>query len=67
MQLVCQVEYHAHPPAPPLVYFFHLNGAIMRPATSESSIFDPNLRGDFHCRAKVPLLNIERLSQVTTN
>ncbi|XP_062328604.1 B-cell receptor CD22-like isoform X1 [Osmerus eperlanus] len=66
MQLVCEVEYHAHPPAPPLVYFFYWNGAIMRPATTESSIFVPTLRGDFHCRAKVPLLNIERLSQVTT-
>nr|QAY82328.1 Fc gamma receptor-like protein [Plecoglossus altivelis] len=66
MQLVCQVEYNAHPPTPPLVHLFYWNGAIMRPATTENSIFVPTQPGDYSCRAKVPLLNIEKRSEITT-
>lgn len=66
MWLICQVEYNAHKPAPPLVYYFYFGESVMRPATSSDRIYVQAIKGEYKCRAKAPMLLKERWSEPTT-
>lgn len=63
MRLICHVQYNAPAPAPPVHYYFYKDGYRLAPASSENNERFLRTPGLYHCKAKVPVLGLERLSE----
>lgn len=63
MKLICHVQYNAPAPAPPVNYYFYKNNSRLGVATSENYNEVRQIPGHYSCKARVPLLNLSRLSE----
>ncbi|XP_029373142.1 uncharacterized protein LOC115052864 [Echeneis naucrates] len=63
MTLICNVQYNAPAPAPPIIYYFYKNGKRLGTATSENHDLVRQSPGKYSCKATVPLLDITRWSK----
>lgn len=63
MRLICNLQYNARAPAPPIHYYFYKNNQRLGIATSENHDLVKQTPGQYSCKAKVPELGISRLSE----
>ncbi|XP_075996434.1 high affinity immunoglobulin gamma Fc receptor I-like isoform X2 [Genypterus blacodes] len=63
LRLVCHVQYSARPPAPPINFYFYKNGKSLATATSENTLLAKKSAGLYHCKARVPVFNVVKMSE----
>ncbi|XP_067450995.1 high affinity immunoglobulin gamma Fc receptor I-like [Thunnus thynnus] len=63
MRLICNLQYNARAPAPPIHYYFYKNNQRLGIATSENHDLVKQTPGQYSCKAKVPELGISRWSE----
>lgn len=64
MKLICHHEYNLPAPAPPAHFYFYKNDKRLGTAKSENQLLVSRTPGWYHCKVRVPVLNLVRWSEL---